>query len=659
MTLLLLAAPTYAATLNVGAGQPYRTINEAVTAASDGDTIRVYPGTYAENLDLRGRDLDIVGDEGPASTTLSPTSTIQLSAGTLEGFTIAPAPAVAIAVASGAPTLRALYIRSPATHGVLLSGGSATVEEVGVWNAGLHAFLASGGTPTIIRSMSYQALNYGFAIRTATTLQNNVAIGGAWGFVFELASSTASNLVAVGASTGGLGSIYAFNATNSVLLDNPLALRCFTTAVPTLPNGIAFNTATASGCTGTPLAAFDVIDPGFTSWGATLPFEAIDLRPTSASPLRDAGSGTDPDGSVADLGAFGGAGADWSDRDGDGYPVIFDCDDHVANTYPSAVERDDDRDNDCDTIVDEDIPVDTGGTDDTSVPSDTAGDTGETGSPVVAVDLDSDGFDSNLDCDEHNVATHPGALERRDGVDNDCDGLPDEGTAASDDDGDGFPELGGDCDDTRADRYPGATDDYQRDGVDNDCDGLPDDPTGQDLDGDGHRDSVDDCDDTDPDVNASAVDVTDSVDNDCDGFADDVELRQDADGDGKTPEAGDCDDTAPDVFFGNIDVVDDFIDQDCSGTDNYDADRDGHASPTSGGADCDDTRSTVYPGAAELCRDTADNNCDGTTDEDCDDGGADGTADPCGCQTPTPGGVGLTLLVLGAAVSLRRRRGVV
>ncbi|MFN7145586.1 MAG: MopE-related protein, partial [Myxococcota bacterium] len=627
--------------------------NGAVAAAADGDTLRVEAGTYAEDIDLRGRDLSLVSADGPARTILSPTNPIRIDDGRLEGFTIAPAPAVAVYVTSGAPSLRELHIESPATHGVSIAGGNPLVEEVGVWNAGLHAFMITGGSPIVQRSVSYGAGNYGFAVKSASTLRSSIAIGGAWGFVFENEASTASNLVAVGTSTGAVAAMYATTITNSAFRDNPVAVRCFSGAAPTFTNGLAWNTATATGCAASVLADVDAVDPGFASWSTTLPFAQIDLRPTGTSPMVNAGTGTDTDGSVADLGAFGGPENDWRDRDGDGYPVLFDCDDHDEATYVYAPERGDGMDNDCDGTVDEDVVVDPGDTGDTA--TDTGADTDE---PSDNTDLDADGFPAATDCDEHNVASYPGARERTDGADNDCDGLVDEGTAAGDDDLDGYTEFGGDCDDTRADRHPGNASN-EPDGIDHDCDGEVDRTRGIDADGDDYFDNGGDCDDTDPLTNPGQSDPTDGVDDDCDGLADDDALRTDADGDGQTPEMGDCDDENALVFFGAVDTADDFVDQDCNGTDNYDADRDGDPAPASGGTDCDDHRSTVYPGAPELCGDNADNDCDGVYEEDCDAASTKLTADEedCGCAAvELRSSLGLGALLATLALSRRRAR---
>ena len=108
-----------------------------------------------------------------------------------------------------------------------------------------------------------------------------------------------------------------------------------------------------------------------------------------------------------------------------------------------------------------------------------------------------------------------------------------------DDDGDGFTELEGDCDDADIGRHPGAEE--LCNWIDEDCNGLVE--QGPDLDHDGEGDCLD-CDDGDWFVNTLAADLCDGIlDNNCDGATDDREA--DLDADGMTWCAGDCDDTNP------------------------------------------------------------------------------------------------------------------
>ena len=95
------------------------------------------------------------------------------------------------------------------------------------------------------------------------------------------------------------------------------------------------------------------------------------------------------------------------------------------------------------------------------------------------LDFDGDGHDDEAyggdDCDDGESDTFPGAVERCDGRDNDCDGaLPDE---ELDEDEDGWMMCGGDCDDSESEINPGmeGLDCVQiPDNVDNDCDGRID-----------------------------------------------------------------------------------------------------------------------------------------------------------------------------------------
>ncbi|MBU1239880.1 putative metal-binding motif-containing protein [Myxococcota bacterium] len=138
---------------------------------------------------------------------------------------------------------------------------------------------------------------------------------------------------------------------------------------------------------------------------------------------------------------------------------------------------------------------------------------------VAACPPPQDGDDSNPDCG------WAGSVEIcGDHVDNDCDGIPDDGcpgTYCEDNDNDGFGVGEGcqgpqDCDDNNPDMNPGATENCG-DGIDDNCDFVPDGmcDTCVDMDGDGYfagngEDCVGlpkDCDDTRAWVHPGGVEI--------------------------------------------------------------------------------------------------------------------------------------------------------
>ena len=235
------------------------------------------------------------------------------------------------------------------------------------------------------------------------------------------------------------------------------------------------------------------------------------------------------------------------------------------------------------------------------------------------VDLDGDGAPAGLDCDDDDPAVRPGAPERCNGEDDDCDGEIDEvGLGILDADGDGASA----CDDCDDDDGRVAPDQPERcDGLDNDCDGIVD--PEWDLDGDGFASCRGDCDDSDPERNPWAFEACDGKDNDCDGI---IDQFIDEDGDGWARCGGDCDDLNAANSPGEAERCDG-EDNDCDGVPDADeVDDDGDGVRVCGG-DCDDGDPAVAPGRPEAC-DGKDTDCDPATSELM-DGDRDG-ATACG-----------------------------
>ena len=333
-----------------------------------------------------------------------------------------------------------------------------------------------------------------------------------------------------------------------------------------------------------------------------------------------------------------------------------DCDDALPSVYPGAAE----------TVADG-IDQDCNGGDLCFVDGDGDG----FGTAVTASDDDlvcgngdslSASDEDCLDIGVFGPSTFPGADERCDGRDNDCDLLADDAdddtvdptNAWPDTDGDtwgavgaevaacavpsGWVLRGGDCDDGRLAVHPGAAE--VCDELDNDCNELvdTDDPgvdaeltAFPDTDGDGFGAMVaptvltscvlpdawsptdTDCNDALPEVNPAASEIPyDGIDQDCqDGDLND----QDGDGSPGGVTGTDCHDTDPSIHPGAIETADG-VDQDCDGTvddGTVYGDDDGDGVTETGG-DCNDADPSRHPGAPEIC-DGADQDCDGIADE--------------------------------------------
>lgn len=197
------------------------------------------------------------------------------------------------------------------------------------------------------------------------------------------------------------------------------------------------------------------------------------------------------------------------DADGDGYgdpnqsisdgcngasflvAVSGDCDNEDANINPGAIEVCNGKDDDCDGATDDDDDS----LDESTMKTwyfDNDGDGfGDEDVILLACSKPENHIDDASDCDDDIASANPDSGEVCDELDNDCDGLTDEGVQTIsyiDNDGDGFgdpiklsvgcglPEGNvlnkTDCDDEASHIYQGAGEIC--DGVDNDCDALTD-----------------------------------------------------------------------------------------------------------------------------------------------------------------------------------------
>jgi len=204
--------------------------------------------------------------------------------------------------------------------------------------------------------------------------------------------------------------------------------------------------------------------------------------------------------------------ADCLDRDEDMYAVCQgDCDDLNPQAHPGQAEVCDGADNDCDTLIDEQLGQTScglgecrvtvtncvAGLPQTCIPGQPAaeicnGKDDNCNGVIDDVDFDGDGsFACSGDCNDADPTIRPSAVERCNGIDDNCNGKVDDDSAGTDSDGDGVRNV---CDNCRF-AYNPAQADTDMDGIGNSCDNCVAifNPSQADQDADLRGDICDNC----------------------------------------------------------------------------------------------------------------------------------------------------------------------
>src|SRR5260370_6702384 len=228
----------------------YATIQAAINASTNGDTVMVAPGTYFENIDFKGKLITVQSAQGPSVTTidgsnLAPVvnfSTNETAAAVIQGFTLQHGTATGafgyegagVHINGASPTVLgnvvmanpscasgvgiSIAFASPVVRDNNISGNTKQAGCSGQDGGGIY-IRGAGSAQIIHNTLSNNTTDYGgaislFAAGTPTLLNNTISGNGAQyegGGIYAVNQSDANivqNLITGNRSAGSGAGLY-------------------------------------------------------------------------------------------------------------------------------------------------------------------------------------------------------------------------------------------------------------------------------------------------------------------------------------------------------------------------------------------------------------------------------------------------------------------
>ncbi len=222
-----------------------RTVQAAMDASADGDTVLVGPGTYNENLNFKGKAITVTSSDGAAKTTLDGGGTGQgavvffgsaeTKASTLNGFTIQNGNIAAasgngsyggVLVLNASATITNNVMISNYCSGIAVDGGSAVIDGNIISNTTALPASSSSACPNTFEGsgISLTDNNASTVIRNNTIEKNtggSTSPGGA-GIGMKNASSplVQNNIIRYNQTLNSGSAITLFNQAGLILVQN-------------------------------------------------------------------------------------------------------------------------------------------------------------------------------------------------------------------------------------------------------------------------------------------------------------------------------------------------------------------------------------------------------------------------------------------------------